>query len=266
MVKSRSHTPPMIVRFYPTLPYNDRIRVITDMAVALSINTGMNYIKIYKTLISRGLQRTIIKTDYYEKHHIVPRCQGGNDEPTNIVWLYPEEHYLAHQLLVKMYPKDYGLTSAAIMMTSHPNGKRVNNKLYGWLRRKHSIEMSMKCGDKNSSFGTFWITDGIISKKVRTNTDIPIGWRKGRVILSMRKNTINTCKICDVVILKKKGRLCDEHFKQYRTEHGKRLYSNIRDSYKNRVFITDGVNDRLHPNDVPIPSGFLRGRSNNKKK
>jgi hypothetical protein len=36
-------------------------------------------------------------------------------------------------------------------------------------------------GESNSQFGTFWITDGIESKKVKKDTDIPEGWKKGRI-------------------------------------------------------------------------------------
>jgi len=38
-------------------------------------------------------------------------------------------------------------------------------------------------GDKNSQFGSFWITNGLENKKTRSE-DIPNGWRKGRVLKS----------------------------------------------------------------------------------
>jgi hypothetical protein len=36
-------------------------------------------------------------------------------------------------------------------------------------------------GDKNSQYGTFWITDGKETKKNKKNETIPLGWYKGRV-------------------------------------------------------------------------------------
>lgn len=64
---------------------------------------------------------------------------GGGDWQINLVELTPEEHYLAHQLLVKMHPENKLLAYAAYMMTvtSHGNQKR-SNKLYGWLKKRYN--------------------------------------------------------------------------------------------------------------------------------
>jgi hypothetical protein len=104
----------------------------------------MNYQKIYDDLIDRARGRVI--EEYTEKHHIVPRCMGGNNAKINLVRLTPEEHYLAHQLLVKIHPEHHGLIKAALRMTTHTTKRRVNNKLFGWLKRRFSKSMS---GDNN---------------------------------------------------------------------------------------------------------------------
>jgi hypothetical protein len=64
----------------------------------------MNYKKIYDNLISKGRNRVL--NCYVERHHIIPKCMGGTDDEENLVELTPEEHYVAHQLLVKIYPKN----------------------------------------------------------------------------------------------------------------------------------------------------------------
>jgi hypothetical protein len=81
---------------------------------------------------------------YVEKHHIVPRCMGGTDDPENLVQLTPEEHYLAHQLLIKIYPDVRGLASATQLMTVHHTDSRTTNKLFGWIRRKCADDSSAK--------------------------------------------------------------------------------------------------------------------------
>ncbi len=102
----------------------------------------MNYQEIYDRLMSRAKSRAI--HGYTEIHHVIPKCLGGDDSDINLVKLTPEEHYVAHQLLVKMHPTHHGLKYAAIRMTS---GNRRSNKLYGWLRKSYA---ESKRGRKNS--------------------------------------------------------------------------------------------------------------------
>lgn len=106
----------------------------------------MDYQKIYNNLIDRARSRT--SKGYVEKHHILPRCLGGTDAKENIISLYPEEHYLAHLLLCKIYTGNQKLLYAAMNMSTGSmmnNGKR-NNKAYGWLRRQYAESM---LGDNN---------------------------------------------------------------------------------------------------------------------
>ena len=39
-----------------------------------------------------------------------------------------------------------------------------------------------RVGSKNSQYGTMWVTDGVISKKIKKTENIPDGWKSGRVI------------------------------------------------------------------------------------
>lgn len=101
----------------------------------------MDYTRHYNKLIERA-PKTKPLSYYTEGHHIVPRCMGGTDAD-GIVYLTPEEHYIAHLLLVKMHPNNYSLVYAANMMTVSKNGFRANNKKYGWLRKKHALVASL---------------------------------------------------------------------------------------------------------------------------
>jgi len=93
----------------------------------------MNYSAHHDRLIARARSRTL--TGYCERHHVVPKCMGGGNEAANLVDLTAEEHYVAHQLLVKMYPGIRGLAIAAVRMSRQCTG----NKAYGWLRRRVSM-------------------------------------------------------------------------------------------------------------------------------
>lgn len=37
-------------------------------------------------------------------------------------------------------------------------------------------------GDKNTQFGTMWITDGTLNRKMPKNEPLPTGWVKGRTV------------------------------------------------------------------------------------
>ena len=97
----------------------------------------MNYKKHYDLLINRAKERQL--EGYSERHHIIPKCMGGTNDKDNLVRLTPEEHYVAHQLLVKIYPKNNKLIAAVILMSGNSIKTQRSNKLYGWLRRQHSL-------------------------------------------------------------------------------------------------------------------------------
>lgn len=100
----------------------------------------MDYNKHYGLLIYRAKCREL--EGYVEKHHIHPRCLGGSNDHTNIAVLTAEEHYLAHLLLVKMYPDNVSLAQAAHAMGIKDPKKQYNNRskieIYGWVRRRAS--------------------------------------------------------------------------------------------------------------------------------
>ena len=90
----------------------------------------MNYLDHYDRLIERARGRVL--AGYKERHHVRPRCMGGGNESDNLVNLTAEEHYIAHQLLVKIYPDNGGLALAVVRMAKQCSG----NKAFGWLRRR----------------------------------------------------------------------------------------------------------------------------------
>ena len=73
----------------------------------------MTYNEFLQNIINTRGQHGIPKKDYFEKHHIVPKCLGGASDNEkkkcfnkystheNCIWLYPQEHYIAHQLLAR---------------------------------------------------------------------------------------------------------------------------------------------------------------------
>mgnify|MGYP000910325090 CR=1 FL=1 len=96
----------------------------------------MNYGEHYARLMGRARGRAV--SGYVEVHHVLPRCMGGTDGASNLVKLTAREHYLAHLLLVRMFPSEMSLVFAAHMMTVDRYGSRYGNRKYEWLRIRHS--------------------------------------------------------------------------------------------------------------------------------
>lgn len=90
----------------------------------------MDYKKIYDQLIKKAQSENRSRGKvYYEGHHIIPKCLGGtgsarNINHSNIVLLTAKEHYMAHRLLVKIYPDNKYLQRAMMFMVQSNNKER----------------------------------------------------------------------------------------------------------------------------------------------
>lgn len=166
----------------------------------------MDYKKHYDRLIERAKTRQL--TGYVERHHTVPRCMGGTDDKSNLVELTPEEHYVAHQLLVKMYPRIDSLVYAANKMTVSSKTVKRNNKRYGWLKRRYQCICKKRVGRKNPSYGRSWYHAPITLENGKfLLEDVPAGWVKGRVPAS-----VNTkCSVCGKDTGGTMSKWCGEH-------------------------------------------------------
>lgn len=97
---------------------------------------------------------------YVERHHIIPKSLGGNNDCQNLVWLTAEEHLEVHLLLVKMVDEKESqrkMHSAAVRMCNpqSKNQQRLHNQNdFTELRKEsallHSEYMKVKhAGNKN---------------------------------------------------------------------------------------------------------------------
>jgi hypothetical protein len=193
--------------------------------------TIMNYQKIYNQLINRARTRTL--QGYHERHHVVPKCMGGTEDLDNLVDLTAREHYIAHKLLWKIYPNHHGIIKAFWMMLNKVQSNtqtrtyHVSSNEYQIIRELNSkiqLERQRNYIKQNGSpfAGSFWITNGILNKKVYDKTDIPVGWQRGRI---------------------QSGKSPSEKCKEY-------------------IWIKNGVISKKHHILEPIPAGWVRGRYN----
>jgi hypothetical protein len=118
----------------------------------------MNYTKIYTQIIDRAKIRAII--GYSEKHHIIPKCMGGNNDNENLVKLTAKEHFICHKLLCKMYPDNSKLKYAVWAMCrqrkTNTRSYNISSREYDFLRTeafKNGLSIEIRQKMSNSKKG-----------------------------------------------------------------------------------------------------------------
>lgn len=113
------------------------------------------YTSIYYRIIDRAINRKLSPELYKERHHIIPKSLGGNDDRHNLVYLTGREHLICHLLLVKMTTnKDKAsMIAAAWSMANLENDnqtrKKLNSRQYETLREQFSRTHSKRMKENN---------------------------------------------------------------------------------------------------------------------
>ena len=111
----------------------------------------MNYFVIYNLLCERGKSERNL--DYSESHHIVPSCMGGSDDESNRTRLTAREHYVAHRLLTKMYPKNHRILHAFGMMAvvAELHNREYTSHQYSLMKTARSDAMKISNPSKTDA-------------------------------------------------------------------------------------------------------------------
>jgi len=136
----------------------------------------MDYKKHYDFLMEKANNRELPKDVYSEKHHILPKCLGGNNNKENVVKLLPKEHYVAHLLLFRLHPNKQKLAFAFWMMCNGNRKKNrkyvVSGKIYEEIRTKF-----IECLQTDATINTAEYRDATINyvlKKLRIFFDVKL--------------------------------------------------------------------------------------------
>lgn len=76
--------------------------------------------------------KTHIESGFVEKHHILPKCMGGNNSIDNLILLPVRAHYIAHYFLHKAYPNNNKLSLAFAMMivNNRSQNRKMSSRFY----------------------------------------------------------------------------------------------------------------------------------------
>lgn len=163
------------------------------------------YKELYRKFI---ISRTLNKKDipYTERHHIKPRCLGGTNNTDNIIALTPREHYFAHLILSKAYPKNNKLKHALSAM-AYGNKRNLTSNQYHLIkiaitkRLPEKIILEKMYFDKNMSFRKiatkFKVSDMTVCKWFKILNITP----KNNIEYSFKRPSKETL----VILLRSKG-------------------------------------------------------------
>ena len=107
------------------------------------------YTKFYYNIIGNAKSRTIL-VGYSEKHHILPRSMGGNNDSENLVKLTAREHFICHWLLTKMVTGSdrnkmlYALNGMRRNKTGNRYETKITSKVYASLKGKRILTQETK--------------------------------------------------------------------------------------------------------------------------
>ena len=210
----------------------------------------ITYAKFIETIIETRGQWNIPKDEYWEGHHIIPKCMGGegraNQKHKNIIRLYPQEHFIAHKLLAKENPENRKLVLAWSMM-AFPKGKtkrelEITPEEYAELRKMLSIFMKEHNPALKDGHPWNYGKKNIYSKETLKKIRAP------------RPHTQGTHKSKET---RKKMSLAVK--KRYK-EHPETFKSTI----KGKVAINDGVHCKYIDINEKLPNGYAYGQCKHK--
>lgn len=157
------------------------------------------YSKWYWTIISNAKVRVNSQSDYFEKHHAVPRSLGGTDVPENLVKLTAREHFVCHRLLTKMTKgkskQRMHFAMWAIAKVRHNNLQpiNINSHTFSIIRKEFAVAVSKsKLGIPRSLTTRNKISKSHMGKKLSKEhrAAISLGG-KGRIVSKETRNKIS---------------------------------------------------------------------------
>jgi len=116
----------------------------------------------YYRIVENAKNRICISDQYYEKHHIIPKCLGGSNDKENLVHLTAREHFICHILLIKMVDENvrgkmgYALFRMKTLSKWH-SGRKINSEDFSYVRK---IMTKATSGKNNGFYGKGYLQSG----------------------------------------------------------------------------------------------------------
>lgn len=135
------------------------------------------------------------------KHHIVPRCMGGTDDPSNLVELTYEEHKDAHRILAEQYPDHPGVQFAYLMMTNQSEEAMLKAASMGGKLgiKKLTDEARSRGGKTNAASGHLSKISSIGNAAFINRFNSDLEFRERRIgVFTSTAHKKSSCSVCGV--------------------------------------------------------------------
>lgn len=190
--------------------------------------------------------------EYFENHHIIPKCMGGTNNKDNIIILTAREHFLCHWLLHEIYPENKGLSYAFFIMCFCDPSKNKTSRyipssriieyakikaaeerkgIPTWIKGKHHSEET-KQRMRESKIGTTGVNTGRKFNqewKDKMKSSAKIGWEKRK-----QKGLITTEETKQKMRASKLGTLGPNTGKKFSEQTKQRMRESARLSWQKR--------------------------------
>lgn len=137
----------------------------------------MDYRKHYNLLVEKARTRKVDKGIYVEKHHIIPRSEGGSNESSNLVELYPREHFIAHWLLYRENPTVARSFAFNMMSCDRRGTYKPSSRAYA-----EGVEAAARANTENFTGRKAITKNGKMKyvKEYELDFFYELGWNKGK--------------------------------------------------------------------------------------
>jgi uncharacterized membrane protein len=103
----------------------------------------MDYQRHYDHLIEKYGTWEKPKGVYTERHRKLPGCMGGAYVKGNAFYMSARAHFVAHLLLVKIYPGEINILRAA-SIAGRKNGFKLSSRFYAILKKAYASDEALK--------------------------------------------------------------------------------------------------------------------------
>ncbi len=174
-------------------------------------------------------------------HHIIPRHQGGTDDPSNLIELTVEEHAKAHLDLYEKYKNEKDLLAYRCLM--------------GYLSKQEIIEERIRIGGKTQ--GKRNTQSGHIQTIQKLSDPVAAGRKGGSTTISRGKGSFAD-PAERLKSASKGGKTQGKRNAQ--SGHLKRIAQMPNNRSKGKQWVTNGTENKMITKGSPVPDGFVAGK------